>query len=591
MAAYIISIDQSTQGTKALLFDENGQIVRRTDCAHRQIINEKGWVSHDPEEIYQNVLKVTQELLDGIDKSCVAGVGISNQRETTLAWNRISGKPYGQAVVWQCARASQICERESIKLLAEKIRQKTGMNLSPYFPAAKLAWLLENEEGAMQAAQKHEICHGTIDSWLVYKLTGKKEYRTDYSNASRTQLFNIFELKWDKELCYLFGIDPTNLAEVTDSDACFGETDFEGLLPKKVPIHSVMGDSHGALLGQGCLQPGSIKATYGTGSSIMMNIGEKPIISTHGVVTSLAWKIGGSVKYVLEGNLNYTGAVITWLKDDLELIGSASETEDLARRAIKEDKLYLVPAFSGLGAPYWDSKAKASIVGMSRTTKKAEFVRAALECIAYQITDIVNAMSEDAEISVKQLCVDGGPTRNSYLMQFQSDILGASVLVPNAEELSAIGPAYAAGYRLGLWGEEIFTKLQRTSYKPCMEENIRKEKYSGWKNSLSLLRTDNLPPAVSPAYFGIKKAFSSHKIKRRKGFSSVVPLLFIRHPADALIRFCNGNSRFCLSWIIPVQQKNSKVSSESMILPLTTRQLSEIRRIFLLVLFFAFAIY
>lgn len=485
MAAYIISIDQSTQGTKALLFDENGQIVRRTDCAHRQIINEKGWVSHDPEEIYQNVLKVTQELLDGIDKSCVAGVGISNQRETTLAWNRISGKPYGQAVVWQCARASQICERESIKLLAEKIRQKTGMNLSPYFPAAKLAWLLENEEGAMQAAQKHEICHGTIDSWLVYKLTGKKEYRTDYSNASRTQLFNIFELKWDKELCYLFGIDPTNLAEVTDSDACFGETDFEGLLPKKVPIHSVMGDSHGALLGQGCLQPGSIKATYGTGSSIMMNIGEKPIISTHGVVTSLAWKIGGSVKYVLEGNLNYTGAVITWLKDDLELICSASETEDLARRAIKEDKLYLVPAFSGLGAPYWDSEAKASIVGMSRTTKKAEFVRAALECIAYQITDIVNAMSEDAEISVKQLCVDGGPTRNSYLMQFQSDILGASVLVPNAEELSAIGPAYAAGYRLGLWGEKIFTKLQRTSYKPCMEENIRKEKYSGWKNAVS----------------------------------------------------------------------------------------------------------
>lgn len=485
MAAYIISIDQSTQGTKALLFDENGRIVRRTDCAHRQIINEKGWVSHDPEEIYQNVLKVTQELLDGIDKSCVAGVGISNQRETTLAWNKISGKPYGQAVVWQCARASQICERESIKLLAEKIRQKTGMNLSPYFPAAKLAWLLENEEGAMQAAQKHEICHGTIDSWLVYKLTGKKEYRTDYSNASRTQLFNIFELKWDKELCYLFGIDPTNLAEVTDSDACFGETDFEGLLPKKVPIHSVMGDSHGALLGQGCLQPGSIKATYGTGSSIMMNIGEKPIISTHGVVTSLAWKIGGSVKYVLEGNLNYTGAVITWLKDDLELIYSASETEDLARRAIKEDKLYLVPAFSGLGAPYWDSEAKASIVGMSRTTKKAEFVRAALECIAYQITDIVNAMSEDAEISVKQLCVDGGPTRNSYLMQFQSDILGASVLVPNAEELSAIGPAYAAGYRLGLWGEKIFTKLQRTSYKPCMEENIRKEKYSGWKNAVS----------------------------------------------------------------------------------------------------------
>lgn len=485
MAAYIISIDQSTQGTKALLFDETGTIVRRTDCAHRQIVNEKGWVSHDPEEIYRNVLTVVSKLLEGIDANCVVGVGISNQRETTLAWNRISGKPYGQAVVWQCARASQICERESIKLLAEKIRQKTGMNLSPYFPAAKLAWLLENEEGAMQAAQKHEICHGTIDSWLVYKLTGKKEYRTDYSNASRTQLFNIFELKWDKELCYLFGIDPTNLAEVTDSDACFGETDFEGLLPKKVPIHSVMGDSHGALLGQGCLQPGSIKATYGTGSSIMMNIGEKPIISTHGVVTSLAWKIGGSVKYVLEGNLNYTGAVITWLKDDLELISSAAETEALANKAVKEDGLYLVPAFSGLGAPYWDSDARATIVGMSRTTRKAELVRAALECIAYQITDVVKAMSEDSKICIGQLCVDGGPTRNAYLMQFQSDLLTADVMVPDAEELSAIGPAYAAGLRLGLWGEEIFTKLQRTSYKPCMEENIRKEKYSGWKNAVS----------------------------------------------------------------------------------------------------------
>lgn len=491
MAAYIISIDQSTQGTKALLFDENGQIVRRTDCAHRQIINEKGWVSHDPEEIYQNVLKVTQELLDGIDKSCVAGVGISNQRETTLAWNRISGKPYGQAVVWQCARASQICERESIKLLAEKIRQKTGMNLSPYFPAAKLAWLLENEEGAMQAAQKHEICHGTIDSWLVYKLTGKKEYRTDYSNASRTQLFNIFELKWDKELCYLFGIDPTNLAEVTDSDACFGETDFEGLLPKKVPIHSVMGDSHGALLGQGCLQPGSIKATYGTGSSIMMNIGEKPIISTHGVVTSLAWKIGGSVKYVLEGNLNYTGAVITWLKDDLELICSASETEDLARRAIKEDKLYLVPAFSGLGAPYWDSDARATIVGMSRTTRKAELVRAALECIAYQIIDVVKAMSEDSKICIGQLCVDGGPTRNVYLMQFQSDLLTADVMVPDAEELSAIGPAYAAGLRLGLWDETIFTKLKRTAYKPSMEDKKRTQKYAGWKEAVKSVLCHN----------------------------------------------------------------------------------------------------
>ena len=311
MAKYIISIDQSTQGTKALLFDETGSIMRRTDRPHRQIINEKGWVSHDPEEIYSNVLAVVKELLEGVEKEYVVGLGISNQRETSLAWNKVTGKPYGNAVVWQCARAVDICARVEKAGAAELIRQKTGMNLSPYFPASKIAWLLENEEGAKEAAERHEICHGTIDSWLVYKLTGGKEYRTDYSNASRTQLFNIFDLKWDEEICGLFGIDPANMAEVTDSDACFGETDFEGLLPHKIQIHGVLGDSHGSLFGQGCLQPGMIKSTYGTGSSIMMNIGEKPILSTHGVVTSLAWKIGGKVNYVLEGNLNYTGAVIT----------------------------------------------------------------------------------------------------------------------------------------------------------------------------------------------------------------------------------------------------------------------------------------
>lgn len=481
---YIISIDQSTQGTKALLLDETGTIIRRTDRPHRQIINELGWVSHDPEEIYSNVLECVRELVDETEKTGVVGVGISNQRETSLAWNRITGKPYGNAVVWQCARASEICQSGRIAEAAEKIRQKTGMNLSPYFPAAKIAWLLENEAGAKEAAKRHEICHGTVDSWLVYKLTEGREYRTDYSNASRTQLFNIFELKWDREICGLFGIDPENMAEVTESDACFGETDFDGILPHKVPIHAVLGDSHGALFGQGCLHSGMIKSTYGTGSSIMMNIGEKPILSTHGVVTSLAWKMNGKVQYVLEGNLNYTGAVITWLKDDMELISSPGETGRLAKEAIKDDGLYLVPAFTGLGAPYWDSKARASVIGMSRTTRKAEFVRAGLECIAYQITDIVRAMAEDAGIPVKELRVDGGPTRNDYLMQFQSDIANAGVYVPDSEELSALGPAYAAGLRLGLWGEEIFGKLKREAYKPNMDAELRKQKYTGWKKAV-----------------------------------------------------------------------------------------------------------
>lgn len=486
---YIISIDQSTQGTKALLFDESGSLIGRTDKSHEQIINEKGWVSHNPSEIYANVIDVVTRLTEDIDRSKIAGVGISNQRETSLAWDKVTGEPIGNAIVWQCSRAVDICERVEKKGEAENIRRKTGMNLSPYFPASKIAWILENVEGARQKAEKGQICHGTIDTWVVYKLTGGRSYKTDYSNASRTQLFNIFELKWDEEICGLFGIDPKNMAEVCDSDACYGETDFEGLLEQPVPIHGVLGDSHGSLFGQGCRKPGMTKATYGTGSSIMMNIGEQPVLSTHGVVTSLAWSMGGKVNYVLEGNLNYTGAVITWLKDDLKLIESPGETGILAEQAVKDDGLYLVPAFSGLGAPYWDSRAAAAIVGMTRTTGKAEVVRAGVECIAYQITDIVKAMSEDAGVKVDELRVDGGPTKNTYLMQFQSDIAEAAVQVPDSEELSGIGPAYAAGLALGVWDESVFGRLKRVKYEPEMDCGLREKKYSGWKAAVDRILT------------------------------------------------------------------------------------------------------
>lgn len=486
---YIISIDQSTQGTKALLFDESGSLIKRADKPHRQIINEKGWVSHNPTEIYENVIKVARALTEDIDRSKVVGVGISNQRETSLAWDKVTGEPLADAIVWQCARAVDICERVENMGKAEEIRKKTGMNLSPYFPASKIAWLLENVEGAKEKADKGEICHGTIDSWVVYKLTGGKSYKTDYSNASRTQLFNIFELKWDEEICGLFGIDPKNMAEVCDSDSDFGETDFDGVLPHKVPIHGVLGDSHGSLFGQGCLKPGMTKSTYGTGSSIMMNIGETPVLSTHGVVTSLAWSMGGKVNYVLEGNLNYTGAVITWLKDDLKLIQSPGETGALAEAAVQDDSLYLIPAFSGLGAPYWDSRATASVVGMTRTTGKAEVVRAGVECIAYQITDIVKAMSEDAGVKVEELRVDGGPTKNTYLMQFQSDIADAVVQVPDSEELSGIGPAYATGLALGVWDDSIFGKLNRIKYEPKMDSVLRNKKYEGWKAAVKTVLT------------------------------------------------------------------------------------------------------
>ena len=487
MDKYIIGIDQSTQGTKALLFDGQGTLVLRTDLPHAQIIEGDGWVSHDGEEIYRNTLQVIRNLIarSGIDKSAVVGIGISNQRETSLLWDRATGKPLAHAVVWQCARASKLCEQEAIQSHAEVIFQKTGLRLSPYFPAAKLAWLLENVEGARALAEEHAICHSTVDSYLVYRLTGGRSYLTDYSNASRTQLFNIFSLNWDKEICSWFGIDPENLPRVVDSNSCFGYTDCEGFFDAPIPIHSVLGDSHAALFGQNCRSVGMTKATYGTGSSIMMNIGQTPVLSSHGVVTSLAWGVDGKAEYVLEGNLNYTGAVITWLKDSMKLITSPGESEALAEKACKNDGLYLVPAFTGLGAPYWDSHARASIVGMDRTTGRAELARAALECIAYQIADVIFAMEEDSRLHIGELRVDGGPTRNKYLMQFQSDILQAGVRVPQTEELSGIGAAYMAGMALGVWGEEVFERMGSRTYQPELNRTDRDAKYAGWRRAVN----------------------------------------------------------------------------------------------------------
>ncbi len=490
MSKYILSIDQSTQGTKALLFDERGALLCRADRPHRQIVDERGWVEHDPAEILANTLQVARDVVEkaGIDKSEIDALGLSNQRETSVAWDRATGKPVYNAIVWQCARGAAICEDLEKQGYGELVRRTTGIPLSPYFPAAKLAWIMQNVEGVAERARTGEICMGTIDSWLVYNLSADHRHCTDYSNASRTQLFNINTLKWDETMLEMFGIDAACMAAVTDSDGDFGVTDFDGWLAKPIPIRGVLGDSHGALFGQGCLRPGMTKATYGTGSSIMMNIGEKPVFSDLGVVTSLAWKIGGKVNYVLEGNINYTGAVITWLKDDLKLIEGPGETEALARTANPGDSCYLVPAFSGLGAPYWDSGARAAIVGMSRTTGKNEVVRAALDCIAYQITDIVKAMGESAGVPIGELRVDGGPTRNGYLMQFQSDMLGIPVRIPDSEELSGIGAAWAAGLACGLYDENVFNVLKRTAYAPEMSAQARDEKYAGWQDAVRRVR-------------------------------------------------------------------------------------------------------
>lgn len=482
---YILAIDQSTSGTKALLFDEDARLIGRSDLPHKQKISENGWVAHDPMEIWENTKGVARAIIEktGINKDEVIGIGISNQRETALVWDRDTGLPVYDAIVWQCARGAKICE--GLSDYAEMVREHTGLRLSPYFSAAKIAWVLQN---AGDLSGRH-LCCGTIDSWLVFKMTHGKEFRCDYSNASRTQLFNIRTLSWDSEICSIFGIDPETLPTVTDSDGLYGYTDLDGYFSKEIPIHGVLGDSHGALFGQGCLTPGMIKATFGTGSSVMMNIGEKPIFSDAGIVTSLAWSMGGKVNYVLEGNINYTGSVIKWLVDDVKLLGASRESGEFAAKANPEDTTYLVPAFSGLGAPYWDSEAKAAIVGMTRSTGKAEIVKAAEECIAYQITDLVLLMQQESGLPITEIRVDGGPTKDKYLMQFQSDMLSIPVAVPKNEELSGIGAAYAAGFALGLWDQSVYEKEERTRYLLKVDESSRKKRYDGWKAAVASVLT------------------------------------------------------------------------------------------------------
>ena len=487
MGKYILAVDQSTQGTKGLLFNEKGELTARADLPHAQIVNEKGWVEHDLDELFKNTAGVCRKVIEkaGIAPAEIMALGISNQRETSAAWNKVTGRPVCHAIVWQCARAAEICARHEKAGEAESVRQKTGIPLSPYFPAAKLQWIMENVPEAAELAKRGELAVGTIDSWLVYKLTGGTVHRTDYSNASRTQLFNLETLAWDEELLQSFHIPADAMPEVMMSDSAFGMTDLEGLLPGKIPITGVLGDSHGALFGQNCRKKGELKATYGTGSSVMMNTGENRYDSQHGLVTSLAWGIGGRVEYVLEGNLNYTGASITWLKEQMGMISSASETEALAMQANAEDHAYFVPAFTGLGAPYWDAEATGLLTGITRTTGKKEMIKACVESIAYQITDLIEIMREETGDPVETLHVDGGPTGNRYLMQFQADMADTCVLVPDLQELSGMGAAYLAGISCGLYQEEtIFEHIRTTAYRRQMEEAVRLQKYEGWKNAI-----------------------------------------------------------------------------------------------------------
>ncbi|MBS4455757.1 FGGY-family carbohydrate kinase [Tuanshanicoccus lijuaniae] len=479
---YVLGVDQSTQGTKVILYDDEGRIIKKASKTHCQLIDENGWVSHDPIEIYQNVLSLVKEIVNGVDVTSIKAVGITNQRETAVVWDKQTKLPIANAIVWQCARAKVITEKFNISQ-ASMVKRKTGLPLSPYFSAAKFSWILE--QGNYDSEQ---VACGTIDSWLVYKLTDGTSFKTDVSNASRTQLMNLVSLTWDEEICEMFNIPMNTLPNIMESDSLFGWTDFEGIFPIAIPIHSVMGDSHAALFAHRGEQPGAIKATYGTGSSIMMNIGSQVRIIPDQLAVSVGWKSQGKCHYVLEGNVNYSGAVIAWLQNQIELINSLDEIEDLVSQSNPEDQTYLIPAFSGLGAPYFRDDVTASFVGMTRKTGKAELVRAALESIAYQINAVISAMKNVSNLPINKISVDGGPTKNHYLMQFQSNLTNADIDIATVEEASCTGVAYMAGRAIDFYSDDILNQLMTKRISPEKSfRNVRLEKIALWDKYIEQL--------------------------------------------------------------------------------------------------------
>jgi len=486
----VLALDQSTQGTKALLFDQEGKVVSSTSLPHRQYVNDQGWVEHDPEEILANVCSCVRTAVADAhaSESEIVAFGISNQRETCVAWDRMTRKPLCRAIVWQCGRAAALCEelKRTHPDAEELVQERSGLALSPYFSAAKMSWMLQNIPAVQKAAEAGTLCFGTIDSWLAFSLCEGHPFVTEPSNASRTQLLNLKSATWDPELLNLFGIDASFLPEVLPSDARFGASTFDGRFEKAIPLTGILGDSQAALAAQDCFEAGSVKATYGTGSSVMMQIGAEPKASTHGLVTSIAWNIDGKTSYVLEGNLNYTGAVISWLKDNVGLISDPSEVEPLIARANPRDRAYFVPAFTGLGAPWWDTEATGMLTGITRTTGKAEIVKACAECIPYQIADVLDALRADSGLDLKVLQADGGVTKNFYLMQFQADIAGAAVHVSQLRELSAAGAAFVAGHAAGLYPTNLIHEATgRTVFEPKMAEALRQEKRDGWQDALA----------------------------------------------------------------------------------------------------------
>ncbi|MBZ9634381.1 glycerol kinase GlpK [Clostridium sp. FP1] len=484
MAKYIMALDQGTTSSRCILFDKKGLIVTSAQKEFTQIFPKEAWVEHDPMEIWWSQISVATEAMAKVNATAsdIAAIGITNQRETTVVWDRRTGVPVYNAIVWQCRRTAETCDELTEKGFDKVIRAKTGLILDAYFSGTKIKWILDNVEGAREKAEQGNLLFGNIDTWLIWNLTKGKTYVTDYSNASRTLLFNIHKLTWDEEILETLNIPKSMLPEVKPSSCVYGYTDAS-LFGGEIPIAGAAGDQQAALFGQTCYAPGTAKNTYGTGCFMLMNTGEKAIESTQGLLTTIAWGIDGKVEYALEGSVFIAGAAIQWLRDELRMIDNAADCEEYANAVEDTNGVYVVPAFVGLGAPYWDPYARGTIVGLTRGAKKEHLIRATLEALAYQTHDVLKAMQEDSGITLTELKVDGGACSNNFLMQFQSDILNVQVDRPVVTETTALGAAYLAGLAVGYWKsrEEVAKHWAISrSFKPSMTEEKRKELLHGW---------------------------------------------------------------------------------------------------------------